>query len=106
MPSLRDIRRRIRSTQNMQKITKAMQVVSATPLRRAQAAVQATRPYAEKMVEVLATTAERATEYRHSYLERRGGARELLIAVTAARGPAWALDTDTLQSLEPHDKQP
>src|SRR5215471_21659913 len=73
MPSLRDIRRRIRSTQNMQKITKAMQVVSATRLRRAQAAVQATRPYTEKMVEVLATTAERATEYRHPYLERRQG---------------------------------
>jgi F-type H+-transporting ATPase subunit gamma len=99
MPSLRDIRRRIRSTQNMQKITKAMQVVSATRLRRAQAAVQATRPYAEKMVEVLATTAERATEYRHPYLERREGDRALLIVVTADRGLAGALNTNTLRAV-------
>ena len=75
MPSLRDIRRRIRSNQNMQKITKAMQVVAATRMRRAQQAVQATRPYSEKMLEVLQTTAERATEYRHPYLEQRTGAR-------------------------------
>src|SRR5262249_9910196 len=105
MPSLRDIRRRIRSTQNMQKITKAMQVVSATRLRRAQAAVQATRPYAEKMVEVLATTAERATEYRHSYLERREGDRALLIVVTADRGLAGALNTNTLRSVNRYVNQ-
>ncbi len=105
MPSLRDIRRRIRSTQNMQKITKAMQVVSATRLRRAQAAVQATRPYAEKMVEVLATTAERATEYRHPYLERRDGDRALLIVVTADRGLAGALNTNTLRAVNRYVNQ-
>ena len=75
MASLRDIRRRINSFRNIQKATKAMQVVSVTKLRRAQAAVKATRPYAEKMLEVLQTTAERATEYRHPYLERRQGDR-------------------------------
>jgi len=105
MPSLRDIRRRIRSTQNMQKITKAMQVVSATRLRRAQAAVQATRPYAEKMVDVLATTAERATEYRHPYLERREGDRALLIVVTADRGLAGALNTNTLRAVNRYVNQ-
>src|SRR5215467_2242816 len=105
MPSLRDIRRRIRSTQNMQKITKAMQVVSATRLRRAQAAVQAPRPYAEKMVDVLATTAERATEYRHPYLERREGDRALLIVVTADRGLAGALNTNTLRAVNRYVNQ-
>ena len=93
MPSLRDIRRRIRSNQNMQKITKAMQVVAATRMRRAQQAVQATRPYSEKMLEVLQTTAERATEYRHPYLEQRTGERALFIVVTADRGLCGALNT-------------
>src|SRR5215472_3756811 len=99
MPSLRDIRRRIRSTQNMQKITKAMQVVSATRLRRAQATVQAARPYAEKMVEVLATTAERATEYRHPYLERREGDRALVIMVTSDRGLCGPLNSNTIRAV-------
>ena len=99
MPSLRDVRRRIRSTQNMQKITKAMQVVSATRLRRAQAAVQATRPYAEKMVEVMQTTAERATEYRHPYLEQRRGDRAIVIVVTSDRGLCGALNANTLRAV-------
>ncbi|MBO0704039.1 MAG: ATP synthase F1 subunit gamma [Candidatus Dormibacteraeota bacterium] len=99
MPSLRDVRRRIRSVQNTQKITKAMQVVAATKLRRAQGAVQATRPYAEKMLEVLETTAERATEYRHPYLERREGDRALVILITSDRGLCGALNSNTLRAV-------
>jgi len=75
LPSFRDIVRRIDSIKNTQKITKAMQVVAATRLRRAQAAVQATRPYADKMVEVLQTVGERGTEYKHPFLVRREGGR-------------------------------
>src|SRR5690349_6382535 len=85
--------------QNTQKITKAMQVVAATKLRRAQAAVQATRPYAEKMVEVLETTAELATEYRHPYLERREGKRAVVIMVTADRGLCGALNANTIREV-------
>lgn len=99
MPSLRDVRRRIRSFQNIQKATKAMQVVSVTKLRRAQAAVQATRPYAEKMVEVMQTTAERATEYRHPYLERREGDRAIMVVITADRGLCGALNTNTIRAV-------
>lgn len=99
MPSLRDVRRRIRSVQNTQKITKAMQVVAATRLRRAQSAVQATRPYAEKMLEVLQTTAERATEYRHPYLERREGDRAVIILVTTDRGLVGGLNSNTLRAV-------
>jgi F-type H+-transporting ATPase subunit gamma len=99
VPSLRDIRRRIRSFQSTQKATKALQVVSVTKLRRAQAAMQATRPYAEKMVEVMRTTAERATEYRHPYLERREGDRAIMIVVTADRGQVGALNTNTLRAV-------
>jgi F-type H+-transporting ATPase subunit gamma len=99
LPSLRDVRRRIRSMQNTQKITKAMRVVAATKLRRAQATVQATRPYAEKMVEVLETTAELATEYRHPYLERREGDRAVVIMVTADRGLCGALNANTIRAV-------
>src|SRR5919197_6594059 len=105
MPSLRDLRRRIRSNQNMQKITKAMQVVAATRMRRAQQAVQATRPYAEKMLEVLQTTAERATEYRHPYLEQRTGDRALVMVVTADRGLCGALNTNTLRAVNRYVNQ-
>jgi F-type H+-transporting ATPase subunit gamma len=98
LPSLRDVRRRIRSVQNTQKITKAMQVVSATKMRRAQQAVQATRPYAEKMVEVLQTTSRLATEYRHPYLERREGDRALMVLITADKGLCGALNANMLRT--------
>lgn len=98
MPSLRDIRGRIRSTKNTQKITRSMQVISATRLRRAQAAVQATRPYSEKMLEVLQTTAERATEYRHPFLERREGKRAVVILVTSDRGLAGAFNSNNIRA--------
>jgi F-type H+-transporting ATPase subunit gamma len=98
LPSLRDIRRRIQSVKNTQKITRALQVVAATKLRRAQQSVLAARPYAEKMVEVLQTTAERATEYRHPFLEQREGKRAVLILVTSERGLAGALNANTIRA--------
>ncbi|TMD05570.1 MAG: ATP synthase F1 subunit gamma [Chloroflexi bacterium] len=98
MPSLRDIRNRIRSVQNTKKITQAYQVVSATKLRRAQQMVQATRPYAEKMLEVLQTTAELATEYRHPFLERREGKRGVMVLVTTDRGLCGALNVNTIRA--------
>jgi F-type H+-transporting ATPase subunit gamma len=88
--------------QNTQKITKAMQVVAATRLRRAQVAVQATRPYAEKMIEVLQTTGELASEYRHPYLERREGDRAIVLLVTADRGLCGALNANTLRAVTRH----
>ena len=100
MATLRDIRNRIRSVKNTQKITKALQVVSATKLRRAQAAVQAARPYAEKMLEVLETTSESDTEYRHPFMERRYGKRATIILVTSDRGMAGALNSNTLRAAQ------
>jgi F-type H+-transporting ATPase subunit gamma len=98
LPSLRDIRGRIRSIQNTRKITKAYQVVSATKLRRAQQAVQAARPYAEKMLEVLETTSERATEYRHPFLQRREGDRAVVILVTTDKGLCGALNVNSIRA--------
>jgi F-type H+-transporting ATPase subunit gamma len=98
LPAYRDIVRRIDSIRNTQKITKAMQVVAATRLRRAQAAVQATRPYAEKMLEVLQTAGERATEYRHPFLVRREGKRAVMIMVTTDKGLAGAVNVNNIRA--------
>ena len=98
MPAYRDIVRRIDSIRNTQKITKAMQVVAATRLRRAQAAVQATRPYADKMVEVLQTVGERATEYKHPFLVRREGKRAVMILVTTDKGLAGAINVNNIRA--------
>ena len=99
MPSLRDIRRRIASVKSTQKITKAMQVVAATRLRRAQEQVKATRPYAEKMLEVLQTTAERAGEYKHPFLVQRDGKKVIVILITTDRGLCGALNVNTIRAL-------
>ncbi|HEV2413862.1 MAG TPA: ATP synthase F1 subunit gamma [Candidatus Dormibacteraeota bacterium] len=98
MPAFRDIVRRIDSIRNTQKITKAMQVVAATRLRKAQAAVQATRPYADKMVEVLQTVTERATEYKHPFLVRREGKRAVMILVTTDKGLAGAVNVNNIRA--------
>jgi F-type H+-transporting ATPase subunit gamma len=98
MPAFRDIVRRIDSIKNTQKITKAMQVVAATRLRRAQAAVQATRPYADEMVEVLQTVSERATEYKHPFLIRREGKRAVMILVTTDKGLAGAINVNNIRA--------
>jgi F-type H+-transporting ATPase subunit gamma len=98
MPAFRDIVRRIDSIKNTQKITKAMQVVAATRLRRAQAAVQETRPYAEKMLEVLQTAGERATEYKHPFLVRREGKRAVMILVTTDKGLCGAINVNNIRA--------
>jgi F-type H+-transporting ATPase subunit gamma len=98
LASLRDVRRRIASVQSTQKITRAFHVISATRLRRAQQQAEASRPYAEKMYEVLGTTSRRAREYRHPFLEQREGRRAVMILVTSDRGLAGALNVNTIRA--------
>src|ERR1700724_4139610 len=97
MPAYRDIVRRIDSIKNTQKIPKAMQVVAATRRRRAQGAVQETRPYAEKMLEVLQTAGERATEYKHPFLVRREGTRAVMILVTTDKGLCGGINVNNIR---------
>src|SRR5258708_34438408 len=75
-----------------------MQVVAATRLRKAQAAVQATRPYADKMVEVLQTVSERATEYKHPFLVRREGKRAVMILVTTDKCLTGAINVNSIRA--------
>ena len=97
MPSLIDIRRRIRSVKNTQQITKAMKMVSAAKLRRAQDRVIAARPYAESMQRMLANVAQAASEEEASripLLAVRPEQRIQLIVMTADRGLAGAFNAN------------
>ncbi len=90
MPSLKDIKKRIKSVQNTQKITKAMKMVSAAKLRRAQEAVETSRPYAQKIHDTVSALATRATnlgEVGHPLLEPglKGGPVHVIV-VTSNRG--------------------
>jgi F-type H+-transporting ATPase subunit gamma len=86
MPSVRQIRRRIRSVQNTAKITKAMQMIAASKMRRAQDRVFASRPYAEKMMEVLSHLSGGEGEAVHPLLERRDAQNITLVHITPDRG--------------------
>ncbi len=94
MASLRQIRRRIRSVQNTAKITRAMEMVAAVKMRRAQEAVLATRPYAEKMTGLLADLAAMPPDdpaQVHPLLQRREVKRLSVVHVTPDRGLCGAL---------------
>ena len=98
MPALVDIRRRIRSVKNTQQITKAMKMVSAAKLRRAQDAMFAARPYARKMMEVLSSMASRAEETAPPLLEPREGERILLVLVTADKGLCGGFNANIIRT--------
>lgn len=104
MASLRDTRKRIKSVKNTQKITKAMKMVSAAKLRRAQEAVEAARPYAEKMnmaVASIAKRAELAGEIPHPLLAkaREGGPVEVLV-LTSDRGLCGGFNSNTVRKAD------
>lgn len=86
MPSLRDIKRRINSIKKTQQITKAMKMVSASKLRRAQERIIALRPYAKKMQEVVGSMALRAPENSHPLLQKGDGEIIELVVITTDKG--------------------
>jgi F-type H+-transporting ATPase subunit gamma len=98
MPALIDIRRRIRSVRSTQQITKAMKMVSAAKLRRAQEAMFAARPYARKMMEVLNSMASRATPDAHPLLQERGHEKVLLVVITADKGLCGAFNANIIRT--------
>lgn len=100
MPNLQDLRRRVRSVRNMQKITRSYKMVSAAKLRRAQERVVAARPYANTMMRVLARLAARAGDYRHPLLEQRGDEHYVLALVTADRGLCGAFNTNLIKAAQ------
>ena len=97
MATLRDIRRRIRSVQSTQKITRAMKLVAAAKLRRAQDRILASRPYAYKMQEILAGLALRTNPELHPLLTRRETGRKMLVVVAADKGLCGAFNTNIMR---------
>jgi len=94
MASQREIRRRIGAVRNIKQITRAMQFVAASKLKRAQDAALAARPYAEKIDEVLADLAAVLGDEDHPLLARRTGDRRWLVLFTTDRGLAGPLNTN------------
>jgi F-type H+-transporting ATPase subunit gamma len=105
MPSLKDLRNRIASTKATQKITKAMQMVAASKLRRAQAAAEAARPYAERMGQVLGNIAASVGALGSAPKLLAGSGREqvhLLVVCTAERGLCGAFNSSIARLARDH----
>ena len=101
MPSLLDIRRRIRSVKNTQQITKAMKMVSAANLKRAQDRVVSARPFSSKMTEVLTDLATHADEdFHHPLLDARGDQRYLVVLVTADKGLPGGFNANLIKAAQ------
>jgi F-type H+-transporting ATPase subunit gamma len=97
MATLQDIRRRIRSVQSTQKITRAMKLVSAAKFRRAQERLLEARPYAERLAAVTGNLARALGEDKHPLLARREGPRQLYVVVTADKGLCGAFNANVIR---------
>ena len=103
MASLQDIRRRIHSVKNTSKITKAMELVAGAKLRRAQARIEALRPFADGMHELITETAGRTTSLRNQpLLERRDVQTTAILLMSGDRGLAGAFNASVLQIGRAH----
>jgi F-type H+-transporting ATPase subunit gamma len=102
MPSLKAIKKRISSVKNTRQITKAMKMVSAAKLRRAQDAVVAARPYADKLQQVLASLARREEQDAHPLLANRGKGKALVVLVTSDRGLCGGFNSNVTKAVERH----
>ncbi|MGI8919325.1 MAG: ATP synthase F1 subunit gamma [Pyrinomonadaceae bacterium] len=101
MPNLLDIRRRLKSVKNTQQITKAMKMVSAAKLKRAQDRVVTARPFANKMIEVIGELAGRTNEnFHHPLLDERGDERYLVVLITADKGLCGAFNTNLIKAAQ------
>lgn len=100
MPSLKDIKKRIGTVKNTRQITKAMKMVSAAKLRRAQDAVVAARPYADKIYDVLSSLALREDSDVHPLLQERGKGRALVVLMTADRGLCGGFNANISKAAE------
>ncbi len=110
MAGAKEIRTKIKSVQNTQKITKAMEMVAASKMRKAQERMRASRPYAEKMRDVLSHLAQAHCEYKHPYLQDREEVKRVgYIVVSTDRGLCGGLNTNMFkaavnQMVDWHDK--
>ncbi|MBI5887519.1 MAG: ATP synthase F1 subunit gamma [Deltaproteobacteria bacterium] len=101
MPSLRDIKRRIKSVKNTRQITKAMKMVSAAKLKKAQDDINAARPYAEKMLDFVNSLASKTTGTPHPLMSSRAEVKNLgVLLLTSDRGLCGGFNTAMLRAAE------
>ncbi len=100
MATLKAIRKRVSSVQNIQQITKAMKMVSAARLRRAQEAALAARPYAEKLEAILQNLAAQSGEGSHPFLTPRPEAATTLVIITSDRGLCGGFNSSLVRAAE------
>ena len=110
MPGSKEIRTKIKSVQNTRKITKAMEMVAASKMRKAQERMRQARPYADKIRNIAAHLAQANSEYRHPYLVPHGDLKNAgVIVVTTDKGLCGGLNTNILrlvtQKLRDFDRQ-
>ncbi|GGX24536.1 ATP synthase gamma chain [Pigmentiphaga litoralis] len=100
MPGIKEIRTKIKSVQNTRKITKAMEMVAASKMRKAQERMRAARPYADKVRNIAAHMAQANPDYEHPFLARRSDIKAAgLIVVTTDKGLCGALNTNVLRAV-------
>ncbi|WP_420227286.1 F0F1 ATP synthase subunit gamma [Pigmentiphaga litoralis] len=100
MPGIKEIRTKIKSVQNTRKITKAMEMVAASKMRKAQDRMRAARPYADKVRNIAAHMAQANPDYEHPFLARRDDHKAAgLIVVTTDKGLCGALNTNVLRAV-------
>ncbi|MFH2054352.1 MAG: F0F1 ATP synthase subunit gamma, partial [bacterium] len=97
MATLRDIKKRIRAVVNTKQITKAMEMVAAARLRRAQQLVEQSRPYSEKMRLILEQISSASTEFRHSFFEKREVKSRILVVMASDRGLCGSYNTNVMR---------
>ncbi|PWK92377.1 F0F1 ATP synthase subunit gamma [Fulvimonas soli] len=98
----REIKTKIKSTQNMRKVTRALEMVSASKIRKAQDLMKASRPYARAMRKVIAHVAQASTDFSHPFLVERGDvARVAYVVVTTDRGLCGGLNSNLFRRLLP-----
>jgi F-type H+-transporting ATPase subunit gamma len=98
MPGTREIRNKIKSVQNTRKITKAMEMVAASKMRKAQERMRATRPYAKKIRNVAANISHANPEYKHPFLIERNSVNGIgIIVITTDKGLCGGLNTNILR---------
>jgi F-type H+-transporting ATPase subunit gamma len=98
MAGFKDIRNKIKSVENTRKITKAMEMVAASKMRRAQERMRSARPYSEKVRRIAGHLAEANPEYRHPFIVKREAVRNVgLVVVTTDKGLCGAMNTNILR---------
>ncbi len=105
MASTRDLRRRIKSIKNTSQITKAMQMVAASKMRRAQQSALAGRPYADLMNQILGEVTAATGDFTHPLLEKREGGKRAVLLITTDKGLCGALNTNILREVDKQDKE-